>query len=854
MAMSVVAVILVPAFPTARRRSRPAYNRPPAPATLPSGRNARYRRFCVGCCFHVRSVAGVFPVASHFEKGERLRENQVMTFGKRARWNSRGIALVSIGLIVLSSALLLVLNRQGLGVSANVAQLVAVALALPGVIALLIGWRQGFLRREAPTSTDLADTESVLAWQVEVRLRNELESRLLYDPGPMPVRWRFTVDARLMDRNPGAQGEGEAEFGGSDVEIEGMVERFLSLPFGRLAIVGGEGAGKTTLAFQLALGLLHSRSDGDPIPVPLSMDGWDPGAYTTLNDWLIHRLRLEYPNLKGTVLGGRAAEYLVERGAILPVLDGFDELPREARSSAVVSLNRSMRGSRPLILTSRRDEFLEVISDTESVLSSTAVVMPRILRLDDVACYLDRCLRTHRQREQWEPVLASLRSSPRSRGERTPFQQIAGVPLWLWLVRSVYLDSGADPTPLLGKGRFATREALEEELLERVVEATVAVHRDRGERYGKETLPFLTREGYDVVRVHDRLEYLAWLLRHAALDGRLPQERELAWWQAGLLAFPEEGGWWSRVRFRGFLGALMGLHGFVFGFPVFALLGLWKSGPENVLPGALLGALLLGGVNAILNTVSLEEYLSWSKKGPGYANVGISGRARELVQSVVRKSARAVLVSCFMGIWIGSIAGMEYGFRVGLSVGATVIFGMVVFLSPVLGFLGGLFEWMEKPIRGGRMVSPRSSLRQDRVLNLVRGASWGVALGACLGLLSWLSPEVGPGLAIASFTFCAYLFGVRSMVGGKEFAAWPSYLVATCRFAYERRFPRNLMAFLDDLRVVGLLRAVGPVYRFRHARLQDHLAAAYERKRSARGERTNGPLEAEAEGLFVGGG
>lgn len=37
--------------------------------------------------------------------------------------------------------------------------------------------------------------------------------------------------------------------------------------------------------------------------------------------------------------------------------------------------------------------------------------------------------------------------------------------------------------------------------------------------------------------------------------------------------------------------------------------------------------------------------------------------------------------------------------------------------------------------------------------------------------------------------------------------------------------PRQLMPFLDDCRRLGLLRAVGPVYQFRHAEFHDHLAA-----------------------------
>lgn len=37
------------------------------------------------------------------------------------------------------------------------------------------------------------------------------------------------------------------------------------------------------------------------------------------------------------------------------------------------------------------------------------------------------------------------------------------------------------------------------------------------------------------------------------------------------------------------------------------------------------------------------------------------------------------------------------------------------------------------------------------------------------------------------------------------------------------------MPFLDDMHRLGLLRAVGPLYQFRHAEIQDHLAARYRR-------------------------
>ncbi|MER6005263.1 hypothetical protein ABT120_42425 [Nonomuraea angiospora] len=54
--------------------------------------------------------------------------------------------------------------------------------------------------------------------------------------------------------------------------------------------------------------------------------------------------------------------------------------------------------------------------------------------------------------------------------------------------------------------------------------------------------------------------------------------------------------------------------------------------------------------------------------------------------------------------------------------------------------------------------------------------------------------------------------------------AWMAYQIATARLALAGILPRALMSFLDDAHRLGLLRTVGPIYQFRHAELQDHLA------------------------------
>lgn len=54
--------------------------------------------------------------------------------------------------------------------------------------------------------------------------------------------------------------------------------------------------------------------------------------------------------------------------------------------------------------------------------------------------------------------------------------------------------------------------------------------------------------------------------------------------------------------------------------------------------------------------------------------------------------------------------------------------------------------------------------------------------------------------------------------------AWLVYSITVGYPACRGDLPLRLMPFLDDAHRLGLLRAVGPVYQFRHAEFQDHLA------------------------------
>ncbi|GIH25621.1 hypothetical protein Aph01nite_39310 [Acrocarpospora phusangensis] len=124
-------------------------------------------------------------------------------------------------------------------------------------------------------------------------------------------------------------------------------------------------------------------------------------------------------------------------------------------------------------------------------------------------------------------------------------------------------------------------------------------------------------------------------------------------------------------------------------------------------------------------------------------------------------------------------------------------------------------------IRAGSLQSPGSTIRADLARNLTFmaavGLTVGVSLGFAQGILDGMPAAVRAGLV--SGLAMASLAGLRTPV----FA----YLVAVVVFAARGWAPLRLMSFLRYAERLGVLRQVGPVYRFRYPELQDWLAGRY---------------------------
>ncbi|WP_176993710.1 NACHT domain-containing protein [Nonomuraea jiangxiensis] len=708
------------------------------------------------------------------------------------------------GLVLLAvcvGIVAIVFQARGLQEAANVAQLVSVLLAIPALTLPLIAWwrRTGHPPRP-PASADLARAEDVLTGLVAEQWRTEVVLRSLGDPAPIPVRWRLTDRAELMD-HPKLVASGKLSFTGRSDQPADLAKAFRRLRRRRLVITGGPGAGKTTLAVQLLLELADTRASDEPVPVLFPLAAWDAGTYPRLHDWLAARLEQDYPALNAAELGPEVAAALVRRGRVLPVLDGLDELPDAARANVVTALNRSLADRDQMIVTSRTEELGVALKEAGDVLTATAVIAPQALKPQIATEYLQTCL-PPRPRHDWSPALKALR-----RSTAPGLAEVASTPLGLWLIRSVYIIPGADPAPLAGE-LGGDAPALRAHLLDHLIPALIATRPPSDDPAEH----FRPRHRLDT---HTTRRYLAYLAYHF----HPATTRDLAWWRIAGTTSP-------RLRLLARVAS-----GVVVGLPV-GLVGLLGLELDFKTVPWIAASLFLWSVAglAIGRTAG-----SWFQETPGHADLRLRGRIGVLRRAIRASVGTGLMTRPALGALIGIAAWVQI-WLAGGPVNERLAAGLTAALTYWLGVgaVQALIQWAEQPTLTA-VSTPRSSWRADRTLTLLRSIA-GLVLGLVVGFATWLAAvlvtgqgQVDEGVLVSGLGLTAGL--ALGLVLGRHHA-WLACRVVTGALAIRGRLPWRLMSFLDEAHRLGLLRAVGPIYQFRHAELHDHLATAYRRSPS----------------------
>jgi transcriptional regulator with XRE-family HTH domain len=590
--------------------------------------------------------------------------------------------------------------------------------------------------------------------------------------GQVLQQWREeAVIRRLTDPLPldvrwARRGGGPAFRGGA----RSVVEAFRKLAPPRLVVLGPPGSGKTGLLVLLTIGLLEDRHP-KPVAILLSVASWD-ARRQGFHAWVSRRLQEDYPRLR--TLGPDVAGDLVQQGRVMPVLDGLDELPSGLRAKAVDALRR-LGPSQPLVVACRSPEY-EELSAGDPLLPDALVIELEPLEPAMVVDYLRRGAR------RWQPVVSEL-----SGGEREALIGALSTPLMASVARAVYEGGRADPGELLDERRFPSRTLIEDHLLDGLIHAA-----------------FEDDPPGDGRRRWRRDEALRWL---TFLAVRLQQRgtRDLALWDLS--------------PWRPSATPLLCLTGIV----LFGLVGHALGG------GYILLLMTVGGAGFGFLIGCTDE--RWTARMAPRLD-------RRFILGLLRGLLRGLRMALLMVLGLEAVFGTIVVLAIGSWTWALAVLVLAAALTiPVCvafcvgsALLGGLVR------TSGEVVSPRVALRSDGTALTLTLATTGLGLGIIELVLAIVPAFVAWVLFVlhlhtrGAIDFTAPLrsivlpFGLVGLATIVAVYPWPKYIAARAWFALMGRLPWRLMAFLDDAHHLGILRQVGPVYQFRHARLEERLA------------------------------
>lgn len=707
--------------------------------------------------------------------------------------------------------------------------------------------------RKVEPAEQLTNAADTLAEAVARQWGRAAGDRQLRYPAPIPVRWRWSVRSVTGSVESAVSPQGQTQFAAlprmlpvtsemvSSGGLRDLVGVYSGLRSGRLVILGGPGTGKSAAGILLLLDALeHRRSLDDderatvPVPVLLTVHGWDP-RWQPLNEWLATRLVTDFTSLLPGKASLEIAVELVKKNRVALFLDGFDEMAPDLRAIALRAMNQQVEFR--LVLLTRSSEFVEAIGSGHLYGAAALELQP--ISGSEAADYLAQS-----QVQPLPPAWRRLVEHLRKQSDNVLTLALDS-PLMLTLVRDTFQHQ-SEIEELLMPDKFNTREEVETHLLDRVLPTA---YRDRP---GQSPTP------YHLDHARRWLSYIA-----AQMNSRTT--RDLAWWQMHhwtakplrvlitilAIGIPSAFGVWFTVKSSN-MDEIMGFQaGLIVGPASGVLVGLsvgliMERGEPTVrrrragrlrfnspigfmvgIVSTLVAVLVIGASDKMLGLVVGVGVGLISGLASGLAS-GIGPKQREIDYRRTSRSRLNALWSRFnplVGLACGlpvmtaiafapppaseikTVSGPPYGLAFGVA----------------LGVAFGLLDGFSRPRVGTTIpTDPTHSWHRDLQRSLGLGIPFGIAIGLVGGI------GVGGGTGLVSGLLAGGAIGtVAVLVAGVSVSSlWQTRLLFL-QLWLRGDIPLHGLRFLKDAHERGVLRIVGPVYQFRHARLQDKLAERY---------------------------
>jgi len=727
---------------------------------------------------------------------------------------------------------------------------------LVAAVAAMVVTVVGLVRGSRADQT-VADGGSELDWlanrladTVRRQWTEAAAARGLLEPAPIAVRWRpanavagsaatATASGRFSPL-PGLGKTGKMQL--REGEVGDLHAVYGGLGSGRLVITGAPGSGKSGAALLLVLDALKHRSDVAavdrvkvPVPVLFTLSSWNPRTQL-VRDWVVSQLRQTYDGLFTGRRGARKAAQLIDEGKIMVILDGLDEITEQLRPVALQAL--SEQAIFRVIVLARTAEIAGAAK--QEILDGATAVELQHVDPATAAAYLKR-FQVDPTPPRWQELIDSLRTAPDS-----PLARALSNPLIITLVRDTYRtdESIEGLLNFCASSEHPSPEDIEDHLLDRVLPQAYS------------TRPGQLPPRYTVPTAHHTLALIADRMNR-------DNTRDLAWWRIptwthtlprvltiaiaiGLVTWLGLKSWLPRsvdtATFELEVVLTAGIGG---------MLGAWQANrrPLDTTPirwrlilSSRMLLFVLATVFGYMFSFGFEKSISHSRIGLWFLFVMVFGFPVVLaiwlliglaIWLIGQAHDRMVLArwrSIHRHPFVVFVAGLGFGIVMPFWLGAVGGSSAIMYGLAFLGLLGlglGLRLGLGSLGRGAvTPLTPLASWGQSRVVVL---AGWLGSTSLVGGFLIWIGIAGWTILGVESDSYpgvpislgLAFLSGL--MLGLICPETWTTSL-ASVQLAIRHTTPIQLMRFLDDARARNVLRIVGPVYQFRHARLQDRLA------------------------------